>query len=141
FESIMRKVYGRWDHKEKELNNWELYTSYDKIAPGEAHIGNIHFPPNGLQDYDWKNTAKVKTYADTWYSYPSLTPKTSRWVNCEEWDCSHLGYMSWWYRHIPRYKDLNPKDGHLNNWWHYVVDYNAALKYEDELKQRLKARN
>ncbi len=141
FESIMRRVYGRWDHKSKELNNWELYTSYDKVAPDKAHIGNIHFPPNGLNDYDWKNITKVKTYADIWYAYPSLTPITPRWVNCEEWDCSHLGYMSWWYRHIPKYKGINQRDGHLNNWWHYVVDYNAAIKLEYELKQQLKASN
>ena len=141
FESIMRKVYGRWDHTLKELNNWELYTSYDKIAPGKAHIGNIHFPPNGLNDYDWKNITKVKTFANTWYTYPLLTPVTPRLVNCEEWHCSHLGYMSWWYRHIPKYEGLNPMDGHLNNWWHYVVDYNAATKLEQELEQQQKAKN
>ena len=140
FESIMRKVYGRWDYKSSELNNWELFTSYDKITPGKAQIGNIHFPPNGLKDYDWKNPAITKTYADTWFTYPLLTETPAREVNCEEWDCSHLGYMSWWYSHIPRYKGLNPKDGHLNNWWHYVVDYNAAMKKEAQLKRRMDAR-
>jgi hypothetical protein len=49
--------------------------------------------------------------------------------------------MSWWYRHIPKYEGLNPRDGHLNNWWYYVVDYNAAIKLEYELKQQLKAKN
>lgn len=139
FESVMRKVYDRWDHKSDELNNWELYTSYDKITPGNAHIGNIHFPPNGLKDYDWKNETPVKTFADSWSSYPSIKPKEGRVVTCEEWDCSHLGYMSWWYRHIPHFEGINPADGHLNNWWHYVVDYNAAMKRETQLKQALKS--
>ena len=136
FESIMRKVYGRWDHKSEKLNNWELYTSYDKIAPGKAEIGNIHFPPNALKDYDWKNMTKVKTHADRWFSYPQLKAVEGRMVDCEEWDCSHLGYMSWWYSHIPRYAGLNPDDGHLNNWWHYVVDYNAAMRLESQLKAK-----
>ncbi|TPE44044.1 hypothetical protein [Pontibacter mangrovi] len=137
FESIMRQVYGRWDHTSKDLNNWEIFTSYDKITPGKAYIGNIHFPPNGLKDYDWKNTAPVKTYADVWFNYPNLTAAEPRVVTCEEWDCSHLGYMSWWYRHIPNFAGINPADGHLNNWWHYVVDYNAAMKQEKRLKQQL----
>lgn len=136
FESVMRKVYGRWDHQSENLNNWELYTSYDKIAPGQAHVGNIHFPPNGLKDYDWKNLAKVKTAADRWFEYPELKAKEPRMVNCEEWACSHLGYMCWWYSHTPHFEGINPKDGHLNNWWHYVVDYHAAMKKEEDLKKQ-----
>lgn len=139
FESVMWKVYGRWDHKSPKLNNWEIYTSYDKIAPGKAHVGNIHFPPNGLKDYDWKNHAVVKTNAAVWANYPDLSGDKTREVTCADWDCSHLGYMTWWYRHIPRFEGINPADGHLNNWWHYVVDYNAAMKKENELKQSLKS--
>lgn len=134
FESIMRKVYGRWDHKANKLNNWELFTSYNKITPGRAHIGNIHFPPNGLKDYDWTNKDSVQTYADRWFNYPNLKIGKPRTVDCQEWDCTHLGYMSWWYRHIPKFEGINPADGHLNNWWYYVVDYNAAMKKESELK-------
>ena len=134
FESVMRKVYGRWDHKAPELNNWEIFTSYDKITPGKAHIGNIHFPPNGLKDYDWKNHTPVKTNAAVWANYPDLSGDGTREVTCADWDCSHLGYMTWWYRHVPRFKGINPADGHLNNWWHYVVDYNAAMKKEQALK-------
>ncbi|MES1250190.1 MAG: hypothetical protein ABUL46_05865, partial [Chitinophaga rupis] len=51
-ESVMRKVYGRWDNKAADLNNWELYTTIDKVSPGKAEVGNIHFPPNGRSDYD-----------------------------------------------------------------------------------------
>lgn len=137
FESIMWKLYGRWDHESEVLNNWELFTSYDKNAPGNAHIGNIHFAPNSLKDYESKNTSFVKTYADNWSTYPIISNKEPRLVNCEEWECTHLGYMSWWYRHIPKYEGLNPADGHLNNWWHYVVDFNAAMEKEGQLKKKL----
>lgn len=136
FESIMRKVYGRWDNSVADKNNWELYTSYDKVTPGKANIGNIHFPPNGQSDYDWKNTMIVDTYADEWSKYPGLLQNNPRKVDCTEWQCSHLGYMCWWYRHLPHFKGLNKKDGHLNNWWRYVVDYNTAMRYEAELKRK-----
>jgi hypothetical protein len=135
-ESIMRKVYGRWDHKAAgNLNNWELFTSFNKIMPGKAHIGNIHFPPNGVKDYDWINKTKVSTLADNWFNYPNLSGINARIVDCVEWNCTHLGYMTWWMHHLPRYRGLNAKDGHLNNWWHYVVDYNAAVRREDKLNK------
>lgn len=133
-ESVMRKVYGRWDNKSSQRNNWEFFTSFDKVVPGKAHIGNIHFPPNGIADYDWANKEKVKTYADSWKNYPNILETKSRIVDCEEWDCSHLGYMTWWYRHLPNFEGLNPEDGKLNNWWHYIVDYNGAIAKEKSLK-------
>lgn len=138
FESVMRKVYGRWDNKAARRNNWELFTSYDKVTPGKAHIGNIHFPPNGLSDYHWINETYVDTYADSWAFYPHVEETRPRRVNCKEWDCSHLGYMCWWYRHVPHFEGLNPADGHLNNWWHYVVDYNDALKREQKLRKKMR---
>jgi hypothetical protein len=134
-ESIMRKVYGRWDNKAGERNNWELFTSYNKLVPDKAHVGNIHFPPNGMADYDWINKTRVTTYADSWYSYPNVKEANGRIVDCQEWKCTHLGYMTWWMRHLPHYKGVNQKDGHLNNWWHYVVDYNAAVKKERKLSK------
>lgn len=136
FESIMRHVYGRWDNNAVNKNNWERYTSYDKVVPGKAHIGNIHFPPNGQSDYDWTNKKIVTSFADNWSQYPNVTETQPRQVDCAEWKCSHLGYMCWWYRHLPHFKGLNKNDGHLNNWWRYVVDYNDAMRKEAELKNK-----
>jgi hypothetical protein len=135
-ESVMRKVYGRWDNNAEKPNNWELFTSYDKKVPGRAHIGNIHYPPNGVKDYDWINKTKVTTYADAWYNYPDLSGTNGRTVDCQEWKCTHLGYMTWWMHHIPHFEGINASDGHLNNWWYYVVDYNAAIKKENKLNKR-----
>ncbi len=134
-ESIMRKVYGRWDNQSADRNNWELFTSFDQKVPGKAHIGNIHFPPNGIKDYDWTNKTVVNTFADTWKYYPAIAEKQGRQVDCKEWQCTHLGYMTWWMHHIPHFKGINRADGHLNNWWHYVVDYNQAMKLEKKLNK------
>ncbi|MGX5690376.1 hypothetical protein [Arcticibacter tournemirensis] len=133
-ESVMKQVYGRWDNKAAGKNNWELFTTIESHNPGGGHIGNIHFPVNGESDYDYKNKKVVNTFADVWKYYPGMSAEAGRQVDCAEWQCSHLGYMCWWYRHLPHFAGLNKLDGHLNNWWHYVVDYNAAVRLENQLK-------
>ncbi len=122
-ESAISHAYGRWDVLNEEPNNWELFTRIDQELPGNAHIGNVHFPPNGVSDYDVNNTNFVVTYADNWKRYPILLDQT-REVNCQEWNCSELGYQRWWLNHLPHYTGVT--DGILNNWWHYVVDYEGA---------------
>jgi len=124
-ESAMRHAYGRWDVHAEKPNNWELFTTIDKDKPGKAHVGNIHFPPNGMSDYDYSNRRYVISYADNWKRYPILLDQR-RSINCSEWGCSHLGYMRWWFSHLPRYRGVT--DGILNNWWHYVVDYEGAVE-------------
>ncbi len=129
-ESAIRHVYGRWDCQNPEPNNWELFTRIDKDMPGQAHIGNIHFPPNGQGDYDYSNTRYVNTYADNWKRYPILLDQT-RSLNCSEWGCDQLGYMRWWFNHLPRYTGVT--DGILNNWWYYFVDYEGAIERAEQL--------
>jgi hypothetical protein len=124
FESALWKTFGRWNLNSPKLNNWELYTSIDKILPGKAHIGNIHYPPNGRSDYDWVNTAFVPTYADNWRRFPYLLDQR-RNVNCLEWLCGHIGYMRWWFKHLPHFEGVT--DSILNNWWHYAIDYYEAV--------------
>jgi hypothetical protein len=144
FESIMMEVYGWWAYDNKtskeQLTNWEKYAAYarkyEKFNAGMSHIGNIHFPPNGEKDYDWANRNKVYTYAHNWVFYPEVKEEKARFIDCSEWECSHLGYMKWWFSHIPHFDGLNHSDGKLNNWWQYVVDYNKALLSEKKLKNQ-----
>ncbi|MBN1542837.1 T9SS type A sorting domain-containing protein [candidate division KSB1 bacterium] len=124
-ESAIRHVYGRWDLDAENPNAWEIFTFIDKDKPELAHVGNIHFPPNGLSDYDYGNRRFVKSYADNWLRYPYLF-NIARSFNCEEWGCTQLGYLRWWYAHIPRYAGVT--DGVLNNWWHYFYDYEGAVE-------------
>ena len=122
-ESAISHVYGRWDMSNEEPNNWELFTRIDQDFLGDAQIGNVHYPPNGISDYDVSNTNYVVTYADNWKRYPILLDQ-SREVNCQEWNCSEIGYQRWWLNHLPRFTGVT--DGILNNWWHYIVDYEGA---------------
>jgi hypothetical protein len=132
FENSMKQAYGRWDTKNPNPNNWELFT---RVAanndPGFPHIGNIHFPFNGTADYDYDNSTSVISYADNWKTYPLLTRKT-RNMNCGEWNCSELGYMRWWFNHVPRYKGIT--EGVLNNWWHYMIDFEGAVELARSLR-------
>ncbi len=138
-ESAMVEAYhdaqGRnWDPKSQNPTPWDLFTRIDKDLPGQAHVGNIHFPPNGMSDYDYGNTRIVKSRADNWFRYPYLFDQTSD-VNVSTWYYSpgdplaegldHLGYLRWWYNHLPRYVGVT--DGVLNNWWHYALDYEGAV--------------
>lgn len=155
FESIMSQVYAReggysstaWKYDTKGssdlLTNWEKYSAhnleFDKYKKGYAHIGMCHFPPNATGDYDYGNSRYVMTYADTWLDYPDVKEDDSvaRRVNKAEWRDAggdQWGYMKWYFSHIPHFKGLCPRDGHLNNWWYYLVDYNNALIYEAELQ-------
>ncbi len=129
-ESAMAHTFGRWDYNATDKNDWELFTLYDLIAPGEAHVGNIHFPPNGGSDYDYNNPFGVLTYHENWSRYPFLFDE-QEYVGSKQWDHSHLGYMSWWFRHLPRFTCKN-RDGILNNWWSYIVDYNEGKRVAKE---------
>ena len=138
-ESAMVQAYfealGRtWNDTSTHPTPWDLFTRMDKRMPGQAQVGNVHFPPNGASDYDYGNTRLVKSYAENWFRYPYLLDQSSM-VNVDTWRYTpsdylaetqeHLGYLRWWYNHLPRYVGVT--EGVLNNWWHYVVDYEGAV--------------
>lgn len=142
-ENVMKKVYGgRWAYtvsSEKNLNNWERFSAYnqvyDKYDKGCSHIGNCHFPCNATSDYSYESRAYVKSYCDAWDNYPDMVFDNPRTINSNEWGNSQLGYMKWFYSHLPHFEGLNtdPNDYHLNNWWHYIVDWDGAMKLEKKL--------
>ncbi len=129
-ESAMSYAYGRWQGfpPPEDPNMWEIFAQIDIRTPGQANCGNIHYPPNGQSDYDYANTRYVITYADNWKRYPLLLDQT-RSVNREEWSYAggdyHRGFMVWWFGHLPRFQGVH--EGMLNNWWHYIVDYEEAV--------------
>jgi hypothetical protein len=129
-ESAMAQTFGRWDYTATDKNDWEKFSSYDQVVPGEAYCGNIHFPPNGTSDYDYENAASVVVKAENWNQYPFMFDASTT-TDCQAWGCSHLGFMSWWFRHLPHVTCKN-KNGILNNWWTYIVDYNEGKALEAE---------
>ncbi len=133
FESAMtetyRRVLGReWNDTSALPTPWDLFTRINKDVAGGSHVGNIHFPPNGTHDYDYADTVHVRSYAGNWFRYPWLLDQTAM-VNDSTWlyrgkdslaeSAAQLGYMRWWYDHIPRYAGAT--DGVSNNWWMYFA--------------------
>ncbi len=121
-ESIMRRVYGSWEPKETHM--WNRFTLYDKLAPGKAACGNVHFAPNSTRDYEWGNTTPVMSTADDWLSYPNLTGK-GRMMTCADWGGGEIrAHHRWWLTRLPRAAGKGP-DGKQANWWKYVCDFNS----------------
>ena len=126
-ESILTHVYGSWNSGTNVQHLWDKFTRYNKDAPGMAACGNVHFPPNGVADYDYANTTLVLSAADDWLlNYPNFQG-TKRKFSAAEWNYDQRQYLIWWYRHMPQ-KSGRYSDGKLNNWWCYIVDPNAYLE-------------
>ena len=105
-------------------NLWERFTRYDQRNPGQAEVGNIHFAPNSVRDYDWGNRRAVASACDNWYDFPTL-PGRTRMVDCSEWGNGDIRlHHIWWYRHLPHVD--GETHGVLNNWWAYVIDPNRV---------------
>lgn len=106
-------------------NAWKQFTTLDQDSPGHGGVGNVHYPVNGLSDYDYDNRRVVVSGASDWYNYATgLTGKTTL-VSSSTWSPTHgdpqRDYLLWWYDHIPHFAG-NGRDGKLANWWRYVGD-------------------
>jgi hypothetical protein len=125
-ESHMEHV---WRHMgtSPDRNLWKRFILYDKVAPGQAHCGNVHFAPNSVRDYDWDNPTPVDSYCDDWYSFPDFSGRVRR-VDNREWRGDGTvpvirAHHRWWLRHLPRVEGETSSIS--NNWWWYAVDPNA----------------
>lgn len=120
-ESTMSRVYERLG---RGANMWQLFTLYDRVAPGRAQCGNAHFAPNSERDYDWGNPRPVTSFCDDWYHYPDL-PGEARTVTADEWGSGDMrAHHKWWLRHIPH--AAGETDGVANNWWQYIANPNLV---------------
>ena len=128
-ESTMTKVYGSWQQN-RTAHNWERFALVRALSPNYSYsgCGNIHYPPNGSRDYDYANTATVLSNCDDFTQYPNLsnpldvvTP-----ITCSHWDCDHLGFLEFWFRHIPA-KPGCGVDNVAHNWWKYISMPELAL--------------
>jgi hypothetical protein len=119
-ESILEKTF---ENLTGEANLWQRFTRYQKMAPGVAAVGNIHFAPNSQKDYDWNNPSPVLSECDDWlYNFPNFKGLT-RTVTSVEWGYGDIQeHHKWWFRHLP--KVPGSRNGIANNWWQYVMNPN-----------------
>jgi hypothetical protein len=115
-ESIMEQTFRKLNG---DANLWKRFTLYDKIAPGKAACGSVHFAPNSQQDYDWNNPALVKSECYDWqWNFPNFKGDV-RMVGPVEWGGEIRAHHKWWLGHFPRV--AGRKNGIHNNWWQYIV--------------------
>jgi hypothetical protein len=114
-EGTMKHVYGAVD------STFAKFTRYEKVAPGGAQCGSVHFAPNSASDYDWGNTTPVTSACDDWYDYPTLKG-AAKTVTCSDWQCKAHQHKLWWLGHVPHAPGM-ASDGKRANWWSFVVDY------------------
>jgi hypothetical protein len=116
-ESIMEKTFSKLAG---DANLWKRFMQYEKIAPGRAACGNIHFAPNSQQDYEWNNPSMVKSECYDWLlNFPNFKGDV-RVVSSSEWGGGDIrAHHQWWLNHFPRV--AGRRNGIHNNWWQYVV--------------------
>lgn len=120
-ESILSKVYSG---RRGSSNLWEQFTRYDKIAPGRASAGNIHYAPNSERDYDWGNPRSVSSDCDDWLNFPKRTG-ARKMVDCRNWGNGDIRlHHLWWLERLPHVRGKT--DDIRNNWWVYVIDPNKV---------------
>ena len=119
-ESILEKTF---EHLSGEDNLWKRFIRYDQVAPGHAAVGNIHFAPNSVRDYDWNNPSIVDSECDDWLNnFPNLTGE-KRKVTASDWGNGDTRkHHLWWLTHLP--KTSGRTNGIHNNWWQYVMNPN-----------------
>ncbi len=116
-ESIMERAFMKLSG---DANLWRRFTRYEKVAPGKAACGNIHFAPNSQADYDWNNPTPVPSECHDWLlNFPNFKGDV-RIVTASEWGSGDIrAHHKWWFNHFPRV--AGRQNGIHNNWWQYVV--------------------
>lgn len=132
---------GKWEGKLGDKNPWSRFTRQAKEFPDDAQAGNVHGGPNAKSGYDYGQKETVMSGADDWLNYPELTG-AKKPVNADTWgEPHHLNFQRWWLAHFPR--NTGVTEGFSNNWWRYVVDYDATVKAlpppEGELRKARRA--
>jgi hypothetical protein len=126
-EGILALTIGRgvWSDAAGATNAWSRFTRQAVTFPADAQVGNVHGGPNAQSGYDYSQTNIVLSAADDWHEYPVLRG-IRKPVSAATWGVPHhLNFMKWWLDHLP--KNAGATNGFHNNWWRYVVDYDAAV--------------
>jgi hypothetical protein len=123
-ESAMEHFFGGWNITNPETL-WDKYTAnIGQTAVGPHGIGSIHYPANGVIDYDYSSALVVPSTAPDWLNYPNLTGAVED-ISSAGWGGTEQGYMEYWYSHLPRAEGIHDGEHQLNNWWKYIYDFDS----------------
>jgi hypothetical protein len=110
---------------DQPLSLFERYILFDKIAPGRAAMGSVHYAPNGQRDYDLGSPRPVRSECYDWLTFPGFRGDV-RMVSASEWGGgAERAFQRWWMDHLP--KTAGRRDGIHNNWWQYVANLDNVI--------------
>ncbi|WKZ31154.1 MAG: hypothetical protein QY318_00055 [Candidatus Dojkabacteria bacterium] len=122
-ESTMTQVYGGWSQNNISTR-WAKFGLVDFQSPDYNYsgCGSIHYPSNADSEYDYNDTSNIPSTCNSYVNFPnSGEPGQAIPLSCSSWGCSELGFLGWWFSHIPRRSGVG-SDGVLMNWWVYFLD-------------------
>ena len=133
-------VDGEFNGQDPEkMSLWNRFVLADRNFDGLAGCGNVHFSPNSVADYDWRNETLVESNWRDWLeNYPDFKgihePTNLRAyipLGIGEKDACRLHHR-WWFLCMPHVAGVTP-DGYSNNWWDYYVklDYVTEITASD----------
>ncbi len=106
----------------QKLNFFQRFILFDQVAPGKAAVGSVHYPPNGVKDYDLGNPNHVQSECYDWLQFPNFKGDV-RNISSSEWGGGdERSYQQWWMKHLP--KVAGRQNGIHNNWWQYIANPN-----------------
>ncbi len=108
-----------------------------------GRCGNVHFPPNALNDYDYNNLTQVESDIEDWKPDASGTFKK---INKNIWNNynyswpkdvfvdSQSNWLVYWYQSIPNMNSNLSYNGKiLRNWWELFYNWDDAIKNKKTL--------
>ena len=128
---------GEWKGQSPEdMNLWQRFVLAGRNYDGISGCGNVHFSPNSVSDYDWKNETPVESSWRDWLEhYPALTgehePTTCRAylpLGIGEKDACRLHHR-WWFLCMP-HAEGRTADGYSHSWWDYFVSLDYVVSLE-----------
>ncbi len=105
---------------------WVKWAGISGAEGGLANVcGDVHFPPNGKQDYDYTDTDSTQNYCEVWKADGTGVQKR---FTCSEWGCSQEGYMKWWLQNMPNANNGQVYQGrNIPNWWELLADTDNSV--------------
>ncbi len=129
-----------------KLSLWDRFVLNQHATPGFASVGNVHFAPNSVEDYDWQNTSTVMSSWRDWLDYPNLTGETQKstgkdWVpHTNSLFSAARMHHRWWFGLMPHVGGRTVH-GYSNSWWDYLttLDYAVNLTAAESTSRSCKA--
>jgi hypothetical protein len=108
-----------------------------------AGCGDVHYPPNTTQAYDYWNTSAVQSRCASYNpGRPGLehdaSVSVSIWeaipcdasITANTYDCDQESYLLWWMQNMPgaRNSAVDCAQGSMPNWWQYIVALDSVAQ-------------